>query len=69
MFSGWRGTSVVGRALARYYGVPAIGPGMTPPPDTIPAPPQPEAMRAVFTPETPAVEPPEEAPAPAPPPQ
>jgi penicillin-binding protein 2 len=44
---------VVGRALARYYGVPAIGPGMTPPPDTIPAPPQPEAMRATYVPATP----------------
>jgi hypothetical protein len=32
---------VVGKALARYYGVPAIGPGMTPPPDVIPADPSP----------------------------
>jgi hypothetical protein len=32
---------VVGKALARYYGVPAIGPGMTPPPDVLPADPQP----------------------------
>lgn len=32
---------VVGKALARYYGVPAIGPGMTPPPDVIPADPTP----------------------------
>jgi penicillin-binding protein 2 len=32
---------VVGKALSRYYGVPAIGPGMTPPPDVLPADPQP----------------------------
>jgi penicillin-binding protein 2 len=32
---------VVGRALARYYGVPAVGPGMTPPRDVVPADPSP----------------------------
>jgi len=55
---------VVGRALARYYGVPAIGPGMTPPPDTIPAPPQPEPLRAAYVPPTPP--PPSPSPAPEP---
>jgi penicillin-binding protein 2 len=58
---------VVGRALARYYRVPAIGPGMTPPPDTIPAPPQPQTMRAVYVPATPP--PPAPTPTPAPPSQ
>jgi penicillin-binding protein 2 len=57
---------VVGRALARYYGVPAIGPGMTPPPDTIPAPPQPEAMRAAYVPATPPPVAPSPAATPAP---
>ena len=38
---------VVGKALARYYGVPAIGPGMTPPPDVIPADPQPVRVQAL----------------------
>ena len=38
---------VVGKALARYYGVPAIGPGMTPPPDVIPADPQPVRAHVV----------------------
>lgn len=37
---------VVGRTLSRYYGVRAIGPGMTPPPDLLPADPQPAPMRA-----------------------
>ena len=37
---------VVGKALARYYGVPAIGPGMTPPPDVIPADPSPVRAQA-----------------------
>ncbi len=37
---------VVGKALARYFGVPAIGPGMTPPPDVIPADPQPVRAHA-----------------------
>jgi len=37
---------VVGRALARYYGVRAIGPGMTPPPDVLPAEPSPAPRRA-----------------------
>ena len=39
---------VVGKALARYYGVPAIGPGMTPPPDVLPADPA-AAARAAST--------------------
>ncbi|HVR71038.1 MAG TPA: penicillin-binding protein 2 [Vicinamibacteria bacterium] len=56
---------VVGRALARYHGVPAIGPGMTPPPDTIPSPPQPEAVPVAFVPDDP---PTPAAPSPAPPP-
>jgi len=38
---------VVGKALARYYGVPAIGPGMTPPLDVIPADPQPVRAHVV----------------------
>ena len=37
---------VVGKALARYYGVPAIGPGMTPPSDVIPADPEPVRANA-----------------------
>jgi cell division protein FtsI/penicillin-binding protein 2 len=53
---------VVGKALSRYYGVRAIGPGMTPPDDFIPAPPQPESMRAAYVPATP----PPPAPSPAP---
>jgi penicillin-binding protein 2 len=63
---GMSAAPVVGRALARYYGVRAIGPGMTPPPDDIPAPPQPEAMQAAYVPATP---PPPAAASPAPPPQ
>ena len=39
---------VVGKALARYYGVPAIGPGMQPPPDVIP--PDPSPVRAQAAP-------------------
>jgi penicillin-binding protein 2 len=41
---------VVGKALARYYGVTAIGPGMTPPPDLIPADPQPVRAQAAPSP-------------------
>ena len=37
---------VVGKALARYYGVDAIGPGMTPPPDVLPADPSPVRAQA-----------------------
>jgi penicillin-binding protein 2 len=37
---------VVGKALARYYGVPAIGPGMVPPPDVLPADPSPVRAQA-----------------------
>jgi membrane peptidoglycan carboxypeptidase len=44
---GMSAAPVVGKALARYYGVPAIGPGMTPPPDVIPAEPQPERAHAL----------------------
>lgn len=54
---------VVGKALSRYYGLRAIGPGMTPPDDFIPAPPQPEVLRAVYVPATP---PPVPAPTPTP---
>jgi penicillin-binding protein 2 len=36
---------VVGKALAKYYGVRAIGPGMTPPPDVLPADPSPVHAR------------------------
>jgi penicillin-binding protein 2 len=56
---------VVGKALSRYYGVRAIGPGMTPPDDFIPAPPQPEAMRAAYVPAAP----PPPSPSPVPEPQ
>jgi cell division protein FtsI/penicillin-binding protein 2 len=45
---------VVGKALARYYGVPAIGPGMTPPPDVLPADPQP--VRAHVVPRPPPLD-------------
>lgn len=55
---------VVGKALSRYYGVRAIGPGMAPPDDFIPAPPQPESMRAAYVPATPP--PPSPGPAPEP---
>jgi penicillin-binding protein 2 len=37
---------VVGKALAQYYGVKAIGPGMIPPPDANPADPMPAPLRA-----------------------
>ena len=37
---------VVGKALARYYGVTAIGPGMAPPPDVLPADPSPVRAQA-----------------------
>lgn len=37
---------VAGQALARYYGVKAIGPGMIPPPDVNPADPVPAPLRA-----------------------
>jgi membrane peptidoglycan carboxypeptidase len=60
--SGIWAAQVVGKALSTYYGVPAIGPGMMPPPDTIPEPPQPEATRASFVPATPPPAPPEDAP-------
>jgi len=53
---------VVGKALARYYGVRAIGPGMTPPDDFIPAPPQQEPLRAAYVPAAPP--PPSPSPAP-----
>jgi transpeptidase family protein len=58
---------VVGKALSRYYGVRAIGPGMAPPDDFIPAPPQPEALRISYVPATPAPAPP--SPAATPPPR
>lgn len=37
---------VAGHALARYYGVRAIGPGMTPPPESEPADPAPAPLQA-----------------------
>ena len=43
---------VVGKALARYYGVTAIGPGMTPPPDVLPADPSPIHARMAPLPPT-----------------
>jgi cell division protein FtsI/penicillin-binding protein 2 len=55
---------VVGKALSRYYGVRAIGPGMMPPADTIPAPPQPAPLRASYVPAAP----PSPSPSPAAPP-
>jgi penicillin-binding protein 2 len=44
---------VAGQILSRYFGVRAIGPGMTPPPDNPPADPQP--MRAQVAPASPAL--------------
>jgi penicillin-binding protein 2 len=41
---------VMGKALARYYGVPAIGPGMVPPPDVLPADPSPVRAHALPAP-------------------
>ncbi|HEY7411761.1 MAG TPA: penicillin-binding protein 2 [Vicinamibacteria bacterium] len=37
---------VAGQVLARWFGVRAIGPGMQPPADTVPAPPVPQVARA-----------------------
>ncbi len=46
---------VAGQILARYFGVPAIGPGMNPPPDNPPVEPSPQPLRAQGAHEAPAV--------------
>jgi penicillin-binding protein 2 len=41
---------VAGQILSRYFGVRAIGPGMTPPPDNPPVEPSPQPLRAAVPP-------------------
>jgi len=46
---------VAGQILSRYFGVRAIGPGMTPPPDNPPVEPSPQPLRAQAAPPSPAL--------------
>lgn len=46
---------VAGQILSRYFGVRAIGPGMTPPPDDPPVEPSPQPLRAQVAPASPAL--------------
>ena len=46
---------VAGQILSRYFGVRAIGPGMTPPPDNPPVEPSPQPLRAQTAPPSPAL--------------
>jgi penicillin-binding protein 2 len=46
---------VAGQILARYFGVPAIGPGMNPPPDNPPVEPSPQPLRAQGAPAAPTL--------------